>query len=137
MHGWDDRCGLSETPKWNSVRPVPIPRMTQEALEALLAIHRWGEPEPEDIVIWGRDRRTPLSKTAIPRMYKTALGRIGIPLAEQRRRVLVFHSHRYGFNTLLRSKIPDEQLRRVTGHKSLAMTDTYDKPGVEHLRDVA
>ena len=50
---------------------------------------------------------------------------------------LVFHSHRYGFNTLIRGKVPDEQLRRVTGHKTLAMTDTYDKPGVEHLEDVS
>jgi len=137
MHGWSDRYGLTETPKWNSVRPVPIPRITQEALDALMAIPRWGPPEPEDIVIWGQDRRRPLSKTALLRMFKSALKRIGVSPEEQKRRVLVFHSWRHQFNTMIRGKVPDEQLRRVTGHKTLAMTDSYDKPGVEHLRDVA
>ena len=102
-----------------------------------MAIHRWAEPQPEDIVIWGQDRKTPLSKTAILRMFKTALQRIGIPEEERRRRGIVFHSHRHGFNTLIRGKVPDEQLRRVVGHKTVAMTDSYDKPGVEPLRDVS
>ena len=48
----------------------------------------------------------------------------------------MFHSFRHGFNTLIRGQVADEQLRRVTGHKSLALTDAYDQPGIEHLRDV-
>ena len=135
VHGWDDRYGLS-APKWNSARAVPIPRKTAEALAALMAISRWGEPEPEDIVFWSRDRHTPLSKTAILKQFKQALKRIGIEEPERKKRVLVFHSYRHGFNTLIRGKIPDEQLRRVTGHKTLTMSDNYDHAGAEHLGDV-
>ena len=135
VHGWDDRYGLS-APKWNSVRAVPIPRKTAEALTALMAVPRWGEPEPEDIVFWSRDRQTPLSKTAILKQFKQALKRIGIKETERKERILLFHSYRHGFNTLIRGKIPDEQLRRVTGHKTLTMSDNYDHAGAEHLQDV-
>jgi hypothetical protein len=38
---------------------------------------------------------------------------------------------------MIRGKVPDEQLRRVTGHKTLAMSDNYDHAGPEQLRDVA
>ena len=37
---------------------------------------------------------------------------------------------------MVRGKVPDEQLRRVTGHKTLAMSDNYDHAGPEHLSDV-
>ncbi len=33
-------------------------------------------------------------------------------------------------------KIPDEHLRRVTGHYTLAMSDIYDHARAEHLADV-
>ena len=135
VHGWDDRYGISP-PKWNSVRIVPIPQKTSTALTSLINSHRWGEPQPEDIVFWGVDRNTPLSKTGILRTFKIALKRIGIEEEERRRRVLVFHSYRHGFNSMIRGKVPDEQLRRVTGHKTLAMSDTYDHVAIEHLSDV-
>ncbi len=135
IHGWDDHYGISP-PKWNSARAVPIPRKTAEALAALMAVSRWGEPEPEDILFWRRDRQPPPAKTAILKQFKQALKRIGIDEPERKKRVLVFHSYRHGFNTLIRGKIPDEQLRRVTGHKTLAMSDNYDHAGVEHLQDV-
>jgi len=135
VHSWHDKYGLSR-PKWDSTRLAPIPKKTSEALYSLLAMHRWGDPLPEDVVFWGQDRNTPLSKTAILRQFKKALKKIGIAEAERKGRVLLFHSYRHGFNTLLRSKIPDEQLRRVTGHKTLTMTDNYDVPGIEQLQDV-
>ena len=118
------------------MRLVPIPRKTAEALSALIALHRWGEPLPEDVVFWGPDRSTPMSKTAMLNQYKCALRKIGITEAQRRSRNLVFHSYRHGFNTLVRGRVADEQLRRVTGHKTLAMTNNYDQPGIEQLRDV-
>ena len=36
----------------------------------------------------------------------------------------------------VRGKVPDEQLRRVTGHRSEAMTDRYDHARAEALGDV-
>jgi integrase len=134
-HSWNDKYGLS-APKWDSVRLVPIPRKTAEALSALIALHRWGEPLSEDVVFWGPSRSTPMSKTAMLKQYKCTLQKIGIPESQRRSRNLVFHSYRHGFNTLIRGRVADEQLRRVTGHKTLAMTNNYDQPGIEQLRDV-
>lgn len=135
-HSWDDRWGLG-APKWGSARIVPLPAKAAAVIEALLELHRWGEPQPEDVLFWGRDRRTPLTKTAILNGFKSALARIGIPEGQRASRNLLFHSYRHGFNTYIRGKVPDEQLRRVTGHKTLAMTDNYDHAVSETLRDVA
>ena len=135
-HSWDDRHGLS-APKWGSRRFVPVPKRTAAGIESLLALRRWGEPQPSDVVFWGQDRNTPITKTAILKQFKAALSRIGITEEERARRVLLFHSYRHGFNTLVRGKVPDEQLRRVTGHKTLAMSDNYDHAGPDQLKDVA
>jgi integrase len=134
-HSWDDKFGRSE-PKWGSARIVPIPSRTAESLDELLALNRWGSPLPDDVVFWGRDRETPHTKTAILSAFKTAVCKIGITEEQRRARTLVFHSYRHLFNTLVRGQVPDEQLRRVTGHKGIAMTDTYDHAGTEHLHDV-
>jgi integrase len=70
------------------------------------------------------------------KQFKVALERIGITEEQRKSRVLLFHGYRHGFNTYIRGKVPDEQLRRVTGHKTLAMSDTYDHASVEHPADV-
>ncbi len=134
-HSWDDKWRLSP-PKWGSARVVTVPALTSAAIQAVIGLHRWGDLLPEDLVFWGRDRSTPLTKTAILQQFKAAVSRSGIPEAERARRVLLFHSYRHTFNTLVRGRVPDEQLRRVTGHKALAMTDNYDHAAAEHLADV-
>ena len=95
-----------------------------------------GERAPDDIVFWGAGLTTPLSKTAILKRCKSALGKIGISEQQRAARVSVFHSRRHGLNTLLRGKVADEQLRRITGHKTLVLTDSYDHVDTEHLVDV-
>jgi integrase len=135
-HSWDDRFGLSD-PKWGSFRFVPVPRKTAEALSQLISLNRWGDPLPTDIVFWSKDRNTPLTKTAILKQFKAALGRIGISEEDRKKRVLLFHGYRHLFNTLIRGQVPDEQLRRVTGHKTLSMSNNYDHARPEHLQDVA
>ncbi|MCX6374544.1 MAG: site-specific integrase [Armatimonadetes bacterium] len=134
-HSWDDKYGRS-APKWGSARLIPIPSRTAAALDDLLAVHRWGEPRSTDVVFWGKDRDTPLSKTSLLDGFKSALARAGIPEEERKRRVLLFHGYRHLFNTFIRGKVPDEQLRRVTGHRTLAMSDNYDHAAIEHLADV-
>lgn len=133
---WSDRHGMSD-PKWQSRRFVPVTSKTAAAIESLLAVKRWGDPQPSDVVFWGKDRNTPLTKTGILKQFKAALARMGIEEGERKRRNLIFHSYRHGFNTLVRGKVPDEQLRRVTGHRTLAMSDNYDHAGPEQLKDVA
>jgi integrase len=121
-------------PKWNGVRLVPIPAAVQTALQNVME----GSPhvDPEDLVFWGANGRHPLSATALLGALRKALVRIGVSLEEQRTRNLCFHSHRHTLNTVLRGKVSGENLRRVTGHKTLALTDNYDHPGIEHLEDV-
>jgi integrase len=135
-HSWHDRHGFC-APKWGSRRFVPVPSKTAAAIESLLALNRWGEPQPSDVVFWGKDRVTPISKEPILKQFKAALRRAGIGEEERKRRNILFHSYRHGFNTMVRGKVPDEQLRRVTGHKTLAMSDNYDHPSPEQLKDVA
>ena len=134
-HSWSDRYGIGPA-KQGSERVVTMPAFTSRALYALLALNRWGDPQPTDIVFWSKSRDLPLSKTAILKQFKAALSRIGIEEEERAQRVVLFHSHRHFFNTYMRGKVPDEQLRRVTGHKSEAMTITYDHAAIEHLADV-
>jgi len=133
VHGWDDTYGLSR-PKWDSRREIPLASKTSEALHSLIEHSPY--QEPEHLVIWGPNGFKPLSKTAILNGLRRALGRVGIPLEQQKELNLCFHSWRHGFNTIIRGRVPDEQLRRVTGHKSLAMSNRYDHAGAEHLADV-
>jgi integrase len=134
-HSWDDRHGMS-APKWNSTRIVTLPARTRTAIGNLLALENFGPPLPEDILFWSVNRTTPLTKTAILKQMKAALTRIGITEEQRLQRNIVFHSYRHGFNSYVRGKVPDEQLRRVTGHRSEAMTDRYDHVRARELADV-
>lgn len=132
LHSWG---AYGRTPpKFNAVRDVPIPSKTWKFLRQLIEPSRCRSPE--ELVFFGPCRNEPLAKHAILRDYRRALARAGIGENEQRSRNLLFHSWRHGFNTMLRGKIPDEQLRRVVGHTSVAMTDNYDQVGISNLADV-
>lgn len=58
--------------------------------------------------------------------YYMALDRVGLKGEGRRARGIVFHSLRYWYNTQLRGAIPENVLRRFTGHHSAGMTDLYD-----------
>jgi integrase len=134
-HSWDDRHGMS-IPKWNSTRIVPLIPEAKAAIQDLLNFKRWGDPRPTDVLFWGTNRERPLTKRGILQQFRLALGRIGITPEEVTRRNIVFHSWRHTYNSNMRGRVPDEQLRRVTGHKSEAMTDRYDHVQIESLADV-
>jgi integrase len=134
VHSWDDTHGLTR-PKWGSGGEIPIPTKTSEALQGLIEHSPYQDPDHR--VFWGKNGYKALTKTTLLGGLRRALERVGIPLDEQKEQNYVFHSWGHGFNTMLRGKIPDEQLRRVTRHKSLKMSDRYDHVGVENLKDVA
>jgi len=46
-------------PKRNSTRIIPLVPEAKEAIEELLAVGRWGDPQPGDVLFWGADRETP------------------------------------------------------------------------------
>ena len=89
--------------------------------------------EPDDLVFWGRDGKHPLNKTAILGGLRQALVWAGISLGQQRQLNIVFHSHRHFYNSELRGRVDDENLRRATGHRSMIMTDAYDSFRAAHL----
>lgn len=133
LYSWDDKYGLTR-PKWDSRREIPIPEKVARSLLTLIENSPYGGSE--DLVFWGRDGRHPWSKTAILAGLRRALERVGMPIEEQKRQNIVYHSHRHNFNTLIRGRVPDEQLRRVTGHRSMKMSDRYDHAGAGNLLDV-
>ncbi len=100
---------------------IPLPAGTAEVLGELIAANPWSN----DFVFWSRIRRSPLSKSEVEEVYNQALEGIGIPEAERRRRHLGFHAWRHFYNTFARRRLEDRDLRKVTRHKSEAMTEHY------------
>jgi integrase len=71
-------------------------------------------------------KNTPISKSWIEKNFVQALQNVGISLAEQRERRITFHCWRHFLNSLMRSNgISDAKTRRVTGHRTSAMTEWY------------
>ena len=70
--------------------------------------------------------RHTMSKSVIEDHLRQALSAIGIPVAEQVRRHLTFHTWRHFLNSMLRSHgVAYVKTRRITGHRTEAMTDWY------------
>ncbi len=130
---WDRKYGLKE-PKWNSQRQIPIPSKTFAYLQELISISPY--QEPEDFIFFGADNRIPIhNKTISGALYK-ALKNIGITPAEREKRNITFHSWRHFYNSLMRGKIHDAKLRRLTGHKTLEMTEHYTHFNIDDFQDV-
>jgi integrase len=78
------------------------------------------------IVFHGASLYRPIdNKVVLKRLYR-ALHNIGISEPERRGRNLTFHSWRHFLNSHLRSLVTDTDLQKLTGHRTVAMTDHYD-----------
>ena len=131
---WDRKYGLKKGPKWSSERQIPIPSKTFTYLDELMSFSPF--KDPEDLVFFGKDRNIPVhDRVILDRLYK-AFENIGISPAQQKRRNVTFHSWRYLYNSLMRGKIHDSKLRRLTGHKTLEMTEHYTTFNLEDYQDV-
>ena len=130
-HNYQDLEGI-KPPKWGSVRDVPLPMKTEALLRELMAENPWND----GFVFYGVQPRTPPSSTLFREQYDLALRAIGITKEEQRRRNLTFHGHRHWFNSMMRGKVDDYALRRLTGHSSAAMTEKYTAPITAEQRKV-
>ncbi len=137
---WNRKYGLRH-PKARSSRFVSIP----EFVEGCLRLLRELEPlfEPEVFVFHGDDLRKPIDHKVVGKRLYRALEHIGISEEERRERNLSFHSWRHFANLYLRPLMDDADLRKITGHRTQAMTEHYDhaaeqtitriKPHQEHL----
>ncbi len=130
-HNWQDREGL-KPPKWGSVRKVPVPSRTLEALHDLIDSNPW----KDGFVFWGNSRGKPPSTTVIEDAFYSGMKAIGISEEQRRSRGLTFHQWRHWFNSVLRGRVPDHALRLLTGHSSEAMQDHYTEVTDEQRREV-
>jgi integrase len=124
------RHGYGET-KTRENRDIPITKLIRSDLEDLIAINGMGYLFSED----GGEK--PLPRTKMYVGFKAALERIGINKAERERRGITVHGWRHFLNTLLRmANVADSKVQKVTGHKSLKMTDRYTHFNTQEFNEV-
>lgn len=131
---WAQRYGFTE-PKWGSRRVVPIPSRTAACLRELISFTF--HPEPDSLVFFGIERRKPIDHRTVSQALYRALANVGITDDVRRERNVTFHSWRHWFNTQMRTRVPDVKPRRVTGHKTVQMTELYTHFNEHDFADVA
>ncbi|MGA2615010.1 MAG: tyrosine-type recombinase/integrase [Spirochaetia bacterium] len=119
-HNAQDREGI-KVPKSGNTRDVALPPKTEKALHALIRLNPW----KDGLVFYSTKPGHPLGKKMIERSFNAGLDEIGIKDPERSRRGLTFHSWRHWYNSMMRGKVPDYQLRALTGHASEQMTARY------------
>jgi len=120
---WDRKYGLKE-PKAKSQRTVSIPGVVYDCFILLKKFDRL--VEPDTIVFHGDSLYRPIDhKVVLKRLYR-ALENIGISDTDRLERNLSFHSWRHFVNSNLRSLVADADLQKLTGHRTLSMTEHYD-----------
>jgi len=132
-YSWDRKYGLIP-PKWQSQRSIPIPSKTSDCLFEL--IDKSPYRSSDDLIFWGFDRNTPIRNELILRSLYRALNIIGISPEERSRRNITFHSWRHFYNSVMRGKIHDYKLQKLTGHRTNEMTEHYTHFRLEDFNDV-
>jgi len=118
----DDVSGVTDDTKNGHAREVPIPGTLETDIRRW-ARDRVGEallfPSPEDDTV-------PIDRDSTLKNFRHALERIGVSRADQKRRVLVYHSLRHGAATLaLAAGVDRLAVRTMTGHRSDHVLDGY------------
>ena len=128
------RFGYVAHTKTKHNRNIPISPLIRHELEDLLKANGNGFVFSDD----GGNR--PITADRIRRGLDHAFRCIGISREERMRRNLTFHAWRHFFNTLLRmSNVADSKVQKITGHRSMSMTDHYthfDTRKFAEVRDV-
>ena len=132
-HSWARKYGLTD-PKGKSKRCVPIPSKTLCCLKELIEISPY--QESDDFIFWGVSGKKPVDQKTISEILYEVFEKIGITEEQRIERNISFHSWRHFFNSYFRTKIPDVKLMKLTGHKSLKMTDHYTHFQLEDFKDV-
>ena len=129
-HSWNRKYGLTK-PKANSARVVSIPALLTDCLSILKESQSLSDPQ--GIVFHGDDLYRPIDHKVVMKHLYRAFKKIGIGEAERSRRNLTFHSWRHFLNSNLRTLVADADLQRITGHRTLAMTEHYDHATEQRL----
>ncbi len=129
-YNWDRKYGL-KSPKYNSNRIIPLPSFTKTCIDNYILKN--GITDDEMLLFHGEDFYKAIDHKAVNKHFKKALEKTDLDLSTLN---ITFHSWRHTFNTIMRGNISDEKLRKITGHKSEAMTDHYTHYNNEAFNDV-
>jgi integrase len=127
------KFGLQK-PKRESMRKIPIPTKTSTALHELMSISIY--PDPENFVFHGVNSNRPIENKDIYVKLYSAFENIGISSKEREERNITFHSWRHLYNSLMRGKIHDSKLQRLTGHQTKEMVEHYTHFNITDYQDV-
>lgn len=122
---WDRGLSAFGPPKWNSRRETPVPDRLQQELTSYVKEKEIG---PDDLLFPSTVPGQPMDAKPNVAALHSALEKIGIAREEQgpSRRFLDIHSLRHTYISRLRAgDVPDWQIQRTAGHRSLEMTDNY------------
>jgi integrase len=133
---WGKLDGLKST-KTGKIRKVPLPQVVKEAMIELSMSNPHG---PDSYLMYGPLPDAPCDREVLERGFMNALAQLTLgekyqtatraektaALQPWRARNITFHSLRHFANAELRGAVPDETLRKLTGHSTEAMTDHYD-----------
>lgn len=132
-HGYNRLDGV-KLPKNGKKRVTTIP--TELAREILDYANLFN---PEGFIFFSPIRSDkPIDDGAVRDSFYSALESIGINEKERRERNLTLYSLRHGFNTaMVDSGLGELEIRTVTGHSNVAMTEHYSHETDERLRKQA
>lgn len=133
VHGYNRLDGV-KSPKNGKKRVTTIP--TELALEILDYANLFN---PEGFIFFSPIRSDkPIDDGAVRLSFYEALEDIGIMEKERRERNLTLYSLRHGFNTaMVDSGLGELEIRTVTGHSNVAMTEHYNHETDERLKKQA
>lgn len=127
-NAWNEIDGLKDT-KTHQERTVTA---STALCREILDYSNWNEGGL--IFASYRIREQPIGKRAINENFKKALNAIGISEKERKERNITMYSSRHFFNTAMQNEgIGLSDLQRVTGHKTLEMTQHYTHETEEAL----
>ena len=130
--GWlhiERACKMDKTigqTKTGEGRVIALPSRT------LTMLAQWRRRSPftqqQHLIFFGTNAEKPFHVETLTHFLPGALERAGIKTAG---RNLVVHSLRHTYNTIMRAVLPEEILRKFTGHKTPEMTRLYDHPTLQ------
>ena len=127
---YSSKYGLIPT-KTKDSRQVPIPSELQIELDKLRILNSG------QYIFSTKDGEKPVSGFSLNYALRNAMTEIGISKDDQVKRNLSFHGWRHFFNTTMRTNdISDGKLKKLTGHRSQAMTEHYTHFKVGDFQDV-
>ena len=117
----------------SGLRIITLPLVTDSAIRNLV-----GENKKAEAFVFSLDGgRNPIGANVATLALHDALRQCKMADAEQLRRGITFHSWRHFFNSIMRGRVPDTDLRHVIGHTTAAMTERYSHRMPEKIEQFA